>query len=76
MGRLAMAANNCYRVTYHFEVSGKRASDTFQDNVVAASQDYNTISTVLSNNGKTNNGKGTLVIESIGHAGSAGGVLS
>ena len=62
-----MSANNVYRVTYHFEKSGKRASDTQQDNVIASDSTFNSISTVLNNNSKTNNGIGTLVIESVQH---------
>lgn len=71
-----MATNNVYRVTYHFEKNGRRCSDTFQDNVIAASQDYNTISSVLSSNSKTNGGQGTLVIVSIGHVQAANSFLS
>lgn len=64
-----MAANNIYRVIYHFESGGKRVSDTFQDVILASASDYNSIATVLTNNSKTNNGKGTLVISSMGHVG-------
>jgi hypothetical protein len=62
-----MAVNNVYRVTYHFELKNKRCSDVFQDNVIAASNDFNTIAAVLTNNGKTNSQGGNLVIISIGH---------
>lgn len=67
-----MAANNVYRVTYHFEVGGKRSSETFQDNVVASDSTFNSINTVLNNNSKLQNQAGssiakTLVIETIGH---------
>ena len=73
-----MAISSVYRVTYHFEKNGKRCSDTAQDNVLAAASDYNTIADVLTADGRTNNGVGTLVIESIGHASGlpALGVLS
>lgn len=64
-----MAATNLYRVTYHFETIGKRVSEEFQDNVVAASSDYATIAGVLSGDSRTNGGHGTLVITSIGHIG-------
>lgn len=70
-----MSTNSVFRVTYHFETSGKRVSDEFQDNVLASGQDYNSISTVLTNNGKTNNGKGTLVIVGIGHVSGAIGAM-
>jgi len=62
------ASLNVYRVTYHFEKSGKKCSDVFQDNVAAASNDYTTIAAVLSGNSKNNQGQGTLFIESIGSA--------
>jgi len=73
-----MAINSVFRVTYHFEKNGKRCSDTAQDNVLAAASDYTTISGILIADGRTNNGVGTLVIESIGHASGlpALGVLS
>ncbi len=69
-------SSNLYRVTYHFETGGKKVSEVFQDNVLAAASDYSTISAVLAGNGKTNNNKGTLVIESIGHVGGVSGILS
>lgn len=68
--------NNLYRVTYHFETNGKRVSETAQDNVLCASQDYTTLAAVLSGNSKTNNGHGTLVIEGVGHIGAQMGILS
>jgi hypothetical protein len=71
-----MSTSSVYRVTYHFEKSGKRCSETQQDNVTAAGSDYPTISAVLAANGKTNNGLGTLVIESVGHVAGVGGFLS
>ena len=72
-----MAITNMYRVTYRFETGGKRVSpEEFQDNVVAASPDYDTIKAVLVANGKINGGHGTLVITSIGHVGGVGGILS
>lgn len=71
-----MSANNLWRVTYHFETSGKKVSDVFQDNVIAASSDYNTIAAVLSGNSRTNNGRGTLVIVSVQHLAGASNVLS
>lgn len=69
-----MSANNMYRVTYHFEKSGKRCSETFQDNIIAADSSYNTLSAVLSGNSKTNNGQGTVVIEGFSHV--SGSALS
>ena len=75
-GKETMATTSIYRVTYHFETNGKRISDTSQDNVVATGPDYASLSSVLSSNSKTNGGKGTLVIESVGHVGAVNGVLS
>ena len=71
-----MSTTSIYRVTYHFETNGKRISDTSQDNVAASGSDYASLSSVLSSNSKTNGGKGTLVIESIGHVGALSGFLS
>jgi hypothetical protein len=70
-----VATNTEYRVTYCFELNGKRCSETFQDNVLAADQNYNTIKTILTNNGRTNNGIGTLKIEGIGHFGGSPSTL-
>lgn len=62
-----MAANNIYRIVYHFEKGGKRVSDTQTDVIIASDSTFNSINTVLSNNSKTNNGIGSLVIETIAH---------
>ncbi len=71
-----MAVNQAFRVTFHFEQSGKRCSEDFQENVIAASSsDFAGISSALSGNGKTNGGHGTLVISSVGHT-ALGTVLS
>jgi hypothetical protein len=72
-----LPTKNLYRVTYHFEVNGKPVSENFQDNVLAAAADANSLTAVLSSNGKTNNGRGTLVISGVGHAcGGDQGILS
>lgn len=71
-----MATNNLYRVTYHFETGGKKVSEMFQDNVLAAAQDHDTIVAVLTGNNRTNNNKGTLQIVSIQHVGGVSNVLS
>lgn len=63
---MANAVLNMYRVTYHFESSGRKISDTLQDNVAAAAGDYDTLAAVLSGNNKKNGSHGTLVIESVG----------
>lgn len=63
---MANASLNVYRVTYHFEKSGKKCSDVFQDNVAAADSSFATISAVLSGNSKTNQGQGTIQIVSVG----------
>ena len=66
-----MAVNNVYRVVYHFEKGGKRVSDTASDFVIAADSTYGSLNTVLANNGKTNNGVGSLAIETFTHVGSS-----
>jgi hypothetical protein len=70
-----MATNNVYRVTFHFEKNGRKCSDQFQENVIAAGEDYASLSSVLSGNSKTNGGQGTLVITSVGQT-SSSNVLS
>jgi len=67
-----------YKVHYHFEGSGgKKISPDYVDYVAAAANDYNSIKTVLSNNGKLLGG-GTLVISAVQNFPSGGstGVLS
>jgi hypothetical protein len=71
-----MATNSVYRVTYHFEKNGKKIGDQFQDCVIAGGEDYASLSTVLTNNGRTNGGQGTLVITSVGMALAGSVVLS
>jgi len=71
-----MSTSSVFRVTYHFEKNGKRCSDTFQDNVLAASSGFDALTAVLTNNGKTNNGIGSCVIESVGHVSAASNFLS
>ena len=75
-----MANSHLYRVTWHCEKSGKRATETFQHNVVAAAQDQNTIFTVLNNNSLIPSGytQANFVVETIGHVSSvpANGVYS
>lgn len=55
---------NIYKVHYHFEFSGKKSSPEYIDWVSAAANDYNSIKTVLSNNGKLLGG-GTLQITAV-----------
>lgn len=63
-----MSTSGIYRVTYHFEKSGRRVSDTFQDNILASGQDFNSLNAVLSSNGKLQAGC-QLVIDAVGHVG-------
>ena len=69
-----MAISSLYRVTYHFEKNGKRVSDTLQDTVLVSSGDINTITAALTNNGRTNNGVGSIVFDGGNHI--HGAVLS
>jgi|HubBroStandDraft_6_1064221.scaffolds.fasta_scaffold00134_20 hypothetical protein len=55
---------NVYQVDYHFELGGKIAGPNYQASVSAAANDYNSIRTVLSNNGLLL-GSGTLVIDNV-----------
>jgi len=55
---------NIYKVHYHFEYSGKKASPEYIDWVSASANDYNSIKTVLNNNSKLLGG-GTLVIDAV-----------
>lgn len=73
-----MAANSEYRVTYHWEKGGKRASETLQANVIAADQGSTTIFNVLNTNSKVPTGltAANLAIEAIGNVGGASNVLS
>ena len=49
------------KVHYHFELSGRKSSPEYIDYVSVASNDYNSIKTVLSNNNRLL-GPGTLQI--------------
>lgn len=59
-----MGTTQIYQVDYHFENLGKIISPTYQAVVSAAANDYNSIRTVLSNNGLLL-GSGTLVIDAV-----------
>lgn len=54
---------NVYNVDYHFEVGGKKVGLDYYDSVSAAASDYNSILTVLTNNGRIR--PGTLVIDNV-----------
>ena len=54
---------NVYQVDYHFETAGKVNGPAYQDSVSAAANDYNSILTVLTNNGRLR--PGTLVIDAV-----------
>ncbi len=47
-----MAANNVYRVFYHFEKSGLRQTETFTDEVIVSATDKGSIFNVLNSNSK------------------------
>jgi hypothetical protein len=59
-----MATINCYKVHYFFSAAGKKASPVYVDYVGAAANDYDTIATVLKNDGQ-GRGSGKLEIESV-----------
>jgi hypothetical protein len=70
-----MSTTQIQKVHYHFESGGKQISPDYIDWVASAS-DYNSIKTVLSNNGRLL-GAGTLVITAVHNpASGAGTVLS
>lgn len=52
------------KILYHFETGGKKISPEYSDYVSVASDDYNSIKTVLSNNSRLL-GAGTLVIDAV-----------
>ena len=56
---------NLYKVTYHFEISGKKSGPEYVAHVNAAANDFNSIKTVLSNNSLAVKGPGTLVIDDV-----------
>jgi hypothetical protein len=70
-----MGTTNVYKVHYHFENSGKKSSMDYSDYVSAASNDYESIKTVLSNNGRMIGG-GKLVIDSISNASAPSSILT
>ena len=63
------------KVTYHFEKSGKKSSPDYQEQMISA-PDYNSIKTVLANNGKSVVGDGTLVVSGYLNVGPAGNILT
>jgi hypothetical protein len=67
-----MATTQFFTVRYHYEISGKKASqfgEERQDHVAAASGDAATVAAVLAANGKGAPSGTVLVIDSIGNAG-------
>jgi len=63
-------STSIFRVLYHFENAGKKASPDYIDYLSAADSSYNSLRTVLSNNSKLL-GPGTLVIDSAHNIGTA-----
>ena len=71
-----MSTTQVFKVHYHFEAAGKKISPDYYDWVSTAGTDYNSIKTVLSNNGKLL-GPGTLVIDAVlNHPSGPNSVLS
>lgn len=69
-----MAANNVFRVAYHWEKSGLRASETLVVYAIASSATQANVFTVLNNNSKVPTGlnQSNLVIENATHTGDSG----
>ena len=65
-----MSVVNNYRLSYHFEVGGKKATEDLNAIVQAAANDYNSLKTVLSNNSLLRSG--TLVISCCTNLNAAG----
>ena len=59
---------NTYKVHFHLERAGKKASPDYIEYVQAAAGDFNSLQTVLSSNGKIRGGN-TLVIDSVQEVG-------
>jgi hypothetical protein len=59
-----VSTTNIYRVLYHFEWGGKKASQDYQDYVSAAANDYESIKAVLANNSRVQGGS-KLVIDAV-----------
>lgn len=60
---------NTYKVHYHFEQAGKKASPEYIDYVQASASDYATIKGVLSSNSRLRGNNTTLAIDSIQEVG-------
>lgn len=69
-----MAANNVFRVAYHWEKSGLRASETLVAYIIAASATQGNIFNVLNTNSKVPSGlnQSNLYIENATHTGDSG----
>ena len=59
-----MSTTNIYRVLYHFEWGGKKASQDYQDYISAAANDFETLKAVLSSNSRLQGGS-KLVIDAV-----------
>ena len=69
-----MSAVSTYKISYHFEQSGRISGVPYSDYVQAAVGDYNSIKTVLTNNSKLR--LGTLVIDSVQEVGHGDTVIA
>lgn len=65
---------NVFKVHYHFESGGRKTSPDYIDYVSAADGKYDTLKTVLSNNGLLRNG--TLQITSVSNVGGPGAFIA
>lgn len=62
-----MSMTSVFRVGYHFEQGGKKSSQEYVSYINAATNDYNTLSAVMSSNGLLQGGK--MVIDFIANTG-------
>lgn len=68
-----MGTTQVWKVTYHFEYGGKKASQDYIDYVSAADSTYGSIKTVLSNNSRLQGG--ALVIDAVQSTPSGAGTI-
>lgn len=64
-----MAVVNVYKVSYHFEIGGKKAGEQYQHYIQAAAGDYTSLYSVISSNSKLRPSLGTLVFDSVQEVG-------
>ena len=64
-----MSVSQLFKVQYHFEVGGKKATEDYVDYVGAADGTYNSIKTALVTNNSKQRGPGSLVIDAVVNVG-------